>query len=370
MESIVKSLILISRQLLASGSVTINPRVKARIDKLVKEHLDDKVDEIQTQEDNRSRGFNLSKWQSKFSESIKEAKKDLQPELEKESNLFIHSIEKALKDNNIDELKDIGDLLWKRWGWYVKNEKYDHVNKDNETKFYSYRKVIQELNTLIEAFTVTREEMEEGIKEAKKMFQKQENEIFDIINKFIKHLEPIAKEINRNLVVNSDIEKDDLFAEKINLNFSIDFAGSDLGVTVFPSEDGKVEVDDIVEDSDFFQNVGDREAYEGLIHYLRTGQLPKDKPVKFIKLYRAMSSFEYRKWQNGETIPENKYFTNKNTGDFAADFQDENSSLPDYSHGVEVFRGRSDCISEYSSGIFMTNKKCVMVHPNYIVPKE
>ncbi len=230
MLGLANSLLLIAKNTIAKGSVIIKPSVKIRLDALVQSHINDKMNDILEHEYNRERNFNASEWHSKFEKGIKEARKDLWSELEKESRVFINAIEKGIRDKNTEELKDVGDLLWNRYSWYIKNDKFDYNNKDQETHFMYYRRVIQELSDYLEAFTTTREDSEEQIESIKKDFAGIEKKIFEILNKMVKHLEPIAKEIGRDLIVDTELSRDVIYEDEISLNFSVDFKGSDLGV--------------------------------------------------------------------------------------------------------------------------------------------
>ena len=84
-----------------------------------------------------------------------------------------------------------------------------------------------------------------------------------------------------------------------------------------------------------------------------------------------MSTVEAGKWMAGEIIPENKFFTSKQTGAFAYDDPDlarKAKEDPNFSFGLESFSVRSDCVSETDESIFVTIKPCVMDQRRRIIP--
>lgn len=354
-------LLRIAKLLISNGSVLVSPKIKKKIDSLLQESLDDSLLQIQQSERQKLDGFKLSEWLSKAESAIKEIREDLQNNIKKEAHQLLSDIDKAIRNDDLEKLKDLQDEVFKKFSWYVKNEVYGYgEEKHKATGYTMYRGILRKLDPLLESYIKTEKDIQDNMDNKKEYYKKREKEIFEEVDKFAKHLTVFAREVGWNLIVDSNIDNDDIFSEKIDLNFYVSIEGTDLGVSVFPNG-GKNEVDDVIDDSDFFDKSGSGQVYDSLIHFLRTGQLPKDKPVKFIKLYRAMSTVEYQKWQHGQDIPEGKYFTSQATGDFAYDDSDLASKIendPNFSYGLESFRVRSDCVSQRDSSIYITIKPC------------
>lgn len=123
------------------------------------------------------------------------------------------------------------------------------------------------------------------------------------------------------------------------------------------------DVDDVIDwgDTDFFTNNNESQFYFQLIDYIRSGTLPAEKPISFLKLYRGMSPEEFVKWEQGEVIPKGKFFTSVATSQFA---QDVSGQFPE----LFSFRVRSDALAETSPQTFQLMRDCKMETGKKIVP--
>lgn len=354
---IASELVRIAKMLLA-GSVSIDPMFVHEAKKLVAEQVDVLQEKADRNKETRRHGINVAKFEQDAHKAISQAREDLRHELTKEFQDVIKRVKAAIEDPELTG--DLEDWLWERQRELRRTDDYNIQEPAKNRNTYQYQLVLREIDKVLDAYSKSGID-DDTVKETKKFYDERLDAILELVEKFKNHLAPLAREIEFSLEVSAHIDADMLIAEHVRTpTMYIKIANTMLNITVFP-EGSKYIVDDVIDDPDFFHNSETQVAYDGLIHYLRKGQLPKDKPVKFVRLYRAMSSIEYRKWAGGMTIPKNKYFTNKATADFAYDDPDLEKKIkedPEFSYGLEQFSVRSDCVVERDSGIFITVQEC------------
>lgn len=357
------------RRIMSSGQVFLSNKFEKEFKSHISEIIEKNWTYVKERIEEQKRGVNLKELEEKGMKIIKETDDSLQHDLEKELKEFLRRI-KELLDNFDDGKKyDLYNDISNRYRYYTQLKNLEYFNYQR----FLFRQMLDAVDNI-------GGELETGdwVKEQEVALNKELERMLKEAEKFNKKLIPLARELNINLKVTpyfDEKEFDIIYAEgkEYNLGYDVKIEGTDLGVSVFLDETNKLNIDDVIDDPDFFRNSEDQIAYDGLIYFLRTGKLPKEKPVKFIQLYRAMSSEELQKWSQGHVIPKNKYFTDKYTSSLAYDDPDlekKKQKNPDFSYGIERFSVRNDCVVERDAHHFITVKECKMNENGKIVPIE
>ncbi len=361
-----KELLLVAKRLMAGGTVSISDKFISETKAKIQKQIDGLQDSADENKKTRSNAFELERFERAAQNAIKQARPDVQPALEKEFHEVVSKVQAIFKNPDEDAASDLVDWLWDRSIYYRKNDTWESTGPN----YSPYQKVLRDFEKVVDAFSRTAMD-DLAVKESEAYYHDRLSKTLELIKHFANKLEPIARDLNMDLEVSGNISEESLTAlEEVKLpTLYVKIKGTDLEVTVFV-DGAKNEVDDVIDDPDFFQKPEDQINYDGLVHFLRTGQLPKEKPVKFMRLYRAMSSVEMMKWHQGEAIPIGKFFTSKSTGAFAYDDPNLEKKIkedPNFSYGLESFSVRSDCVAERDVSIYITIRECVLKN-NKIIP--
>ena len=357
----------------ASGSVSLDHKIKARGEHVISELTDNYQRLVEGDLEKRKKDFSVSEWKQNFEKALNKVEdKELKETLFKEAKDILHKAVIALVD--ADKISDFSDEVYEM----VRNHYKQNRLGDSSDRYMQYRgyiTVLRDLSELLQA--KAGEEPVDPFKKVKDFENFLKNRLektLEYLDEQSKRLVPLARELGIDLVLDANIDKDrfidDADKHEYEPSYQVEIKGTDLSVTVFV-EGNKIEVDDVLDDDDFFTKPSDHSNYDALVYFLRTGKLPKEKPLKFIKLYRGMSSVEMRHWQAGATIPVGKFFTTKATGSFAYDDPDLQKKIkenPEFSYGLEEFYARNDAVSERDSSIYITIKESKLDEKGRIVP--
>lgn len=337
-------------------SIVLSPKIQDNINAVKEQTRSRLLDIIDKETRLKSEVFNFASWEAKANQAASQVNPN-------ERNKVLEDLLSLLKEVN-PQNKEISRKIRDKMLWYMRN----NTANNNFRPAYIF---LRNLDDWMEA--VENPMTEDHIGSNMQYIDDVLNKTFwPKVKAFEQYLQPFANTLERDIVLDAsfgDVKNNNILDGDASPSFYIELAGTDLGCSIFIDENNKYIVDDIIDDPDFFEIPKTREEYSNLISYIRTGRLPKDQPIKWLTLYRQMSTDEYAAWLSGAEIPVDKFFTSKPTGAFAYDDPNlESKAKQGISVGLERFKVRSDAVAETDANIYVTKVPAILQNGR-IIPK-